>query len=201
MKLATADLKGKSHWWGAPDLPPDMPYPYATIAKGTDDEYDEPLTFVCQILCSDIAPFDPEGLLPHEGMLWFFAPLDYFLGELDSPLDQHTLPVVLYSEDLSRLETYEIHWEDSGESIFRPAEEICFEKAVSETDDGVLMLGKPYQQEVYEQHAKDVCLLQLDEDDRWGLRFFDCGMYYIFITRESLQRLDFHKLSSKLFYY
>lgn len=35
-------LIGKSHWWGAPDLPADTPFPYVTLDDGTP----EPLTFV-----------------------------------------------------------------------------------------------------------------------------------------------------------
>ena len=89
---ASADLRGQSHWWGAPDLPADVPYPYVTVGEGTDDVYDEPLTFVCQIRLSDLAALDKADLLPHEGMLYIFAPLDYFLGELDSPLDHYQRP-------------------------------------------------------------------------------------------------------------
>ena len=53
-----------------------------TEEDGTEGEY--PLTFICQIDCEDIAPFDKEGLLPHEGMLYFFAAIDEFIG-YDSP--------------------------------------------------------------------------------------------------------------------
>ena len=56
-----------SKWWGDPDLPADMEYPLAK-AEEDGEEFDYPLTFVCQIDCADIAPFDPEGRLPHEGM-------------------------------------------------------------------------------------------------------------------------------------
>ena len=68
-------LFARSKWWGSPDMPEDMEYPAA-------DE--GPLTFMCQIRCEEIAPFDPKGLLPHEGMLYFFAALDYALGDLDA---------------------------------------------------------------------------------------------------------------------
>ncbi len=68
-------LTGRSHWWGAPDLPQEVPYPYIKVNDGTES-YDEPLTFVCQIRCEDIATFDRKNLLPHTGMLHFFAPID-----------------------------------------------------------------------------------------------------------------------------
>lgn len=195
------NLIGKSHWWGAPDLPVGIPYPYVTINKGADDEFEEPLTFVCQIKCSDIATLDKENLLPHKGMLYFFAPLDYYLGELDSPLNHYTHPVVIYSEDTEHLQPYEIHWEGSDESIFRDAEEIQFSMEECKTGDGMLMLGMPYQQEVSELHCGEVCLLQIDEEDRWGLRFVDCGMYYMFIDPYKLANRDFSEIKSELFYY
>ena len=54
-------LVGKSHWWGAPDLPKGTPYPYVTI-QDPEGDFDEPLTFICQINCEDIAEFDPKDL-------------------------------------------------------------------------------------------------------------------------------------------
>lgn len=193
-------LTGRSHWWGAPDLPQEVPYPYVKVNDGTES-YDEPLTFVCQIRCEDIAAFDRENLLPHTGMLYFFAPIDYFLGERDSPLDYHTPPAVIYSPTLEGLSPYEIHWEGTDESIFRPAEEIIFSAAEMVCDEGVLMLGRPCQDEVREAHEEEVCLLQIDEDDRWGLRFYDCGMYYIFMKAADIKAGKWHDASAELFYY
>lgn len=65
-----------SKWWGDPDMPEDMEYPML-------DGY--PLTFICQINCFDLEEVDPEGVLPHEGMLYFFAAIDSYLG-FDSPV-------------------------------------------------------------------------------------------------------------------
>ena len=193
-------LIGKSHWWGAPDLPDDVPYP--TVDVHEDSEvYAEPLTFICQIRCDEIAPFDTAHLLPHEGMLWFFAPLDYFLGDRDSPLDYHMLPKVIYSRRTENLKPYDLHWEDTGESVFRPAEKIVFTVAEDPCSDGIMMLGTPYQEEVSSLHERDVCLLQVDEDDRWGLRFYDCGMYYFFVPARDLCRMKFDNASGELFYY
>ncbi len=198
---STADrLVGKSHWWGAPDLPPDIPYPYVMV--GNDKEqYPEPLTFICQIRCKDIASFDTEGILPHTGMLYFFAPLDYFLGELDSPLDYHVPPHVIWSPYTERLKPYDLHWEDTNESVFRSAEKMMFSTAENCMSDGIVMLGTPYQEEVRQMHDSDVCLLQIDEDDRWGLRFYDCGMYYIFMRPEDVKSGRWDKATSELFYY
>ena len=64
-----------------------------------------------------------------------------------------------------------------------------------------MMLCTPYQDEVQSQHSGDICLLQVDENDRWGLRFYDCGMYYIFIPARNLSRRRFDKTTGELFYY
>ncbi len=193
-------LIGKSHWWGAPDLPEDVPYPYETI-EDEDDTYDEPLTFICQIRLKDIAELDHENRLPHKGILYFFAPIDYFLGESESPLDYHTAPVVIYSEQEDGLEPYDLHWEDTGESIFRPAEGIRFEKAEEEASDGHILLGRPYQDEIADAHPGCISLLQLDEDDRWNMRFFDCGMYYFLISEEALENRQWSEVEGDLFFY
>ena len=61
-------------------MPEGMAYPCIDVEDGDGGTYPEPLTFVCQIRCKDIAGLDTDGLLPHSGMLYFFAPIDYFLG-------------------------------------------------------------------------------------------------------------------------
>ena len=98
-------LIGQSHWWGAPDLPEDVPYPCVRVQETMDDghneEYDEPLTFLFQLRLEDIAHVDTG--LPKTGILHFFAPLDYHLGELESPLDYHEKPVVLYTPSTDNL--------------------------------------------------------------------------------------------------
>src|SRR5262249_40444343 len=48
---------------GQPDLPLDMPWPEWRGA---------PLNFLAQIRLADIAAYDPDGELPHEGLLSFF---------------------------------------------------------------------------------------------------------------------------------
>ena len=72
-----------SKWWGDPDMPENMQYPTVEVTED-GETFDYPLTFVCQINCEDIAALDPENKLPHEGMLYFFAALDKWLG-YDSP--------------------------------------------------------------------------------------------------------------------
>ncbi|MBE6218003.1 MAG: DUF1963 domain-containing protein [Bacteroidales bacterium] len=174
------DLAGKSHWWGFPDLPEAFEWPC-----NNDGDL---LTFICQISLEDVVDLDTEGRLPHKGMLWFFAELDYFLGDLDAPCggtgewEPGTFKV-LYSEDNSDLLTHEYYWED-GEPAVLPAEEMTFETA-SETDFGFRLLGMPAMTEGYENENEGLMsLLQMDEEERWGLRFFDCGTVNFMVPTE-----------------
>ena len=43
------DLTGRSHWWGAPDMPEGMAYPCIEVEDEDGGRYPEPLTFVCQV--------------------------------------------------------------------------------------------------------------------------------------------------------
>jgi uncharacterized protein YwqG len=184
------DLAGKSHWWGFPDLPEACEWPC--------NEDGDLLTFICQISLEDISELDSENRLPHRGMLWFFAELDYFLGDLDAPCggtgewEPDTFKV-LYSAECSDLRTHEYYWED-GEPAVLEAEEVTFE-VTSETDFGFKLLGMPAMTEGYENENEGlISLLQLDEEERWGLRFFDCGTVNFMIPVER-QSDDFSNIS------
>ena len=85
-KQTGESLKAKSHWWGFPDLPDGIDFPLLPEAV-CDDEGEDLMTFICQIRMEEIAGYDKENLLPHEGMLYFFADLDYFLGDLKAPCE------------------------------------------------------------------------------------------------------------------
>ena len=183
------DLAGKSHWWGFPDLPEACEWPC--------NEDGDLLTFICQISLEDISELDSENRLPHKGMLWFFAELDYFLGDLDAPCggtgewEPGTFKV-LYSEDCSDLLTHEYYWEDGVPAVLE-AEEVTFE-ATSEIDFGFKLLGMPAMTEGYENENEGLMsLLQLDEEERWGLRFFDCGTVNFMIPVER-QNDDFSNI-------
>lgn len=207
------DLFGRSKWWGFPDLPEELDWPSVPV-NDEGDEYDDPLTFICQIRCEDLAPFDPEGLLPHEGMLYFFAALDYFLGNLDAVaapgLGEWEAPYfkVLYSPTCERLHTHSLLYDD-GSPACLPAELLSFSRidvaegvevprrflsgparGGSERDlqcpGDTRLLGQPFYEEVSSELPGMISLLQIDENDSWGLRFFDCGMLNFMITPEDL---------------
>lgn len=189
-----SELCGRSKWWGAPDLPSDIPYPCVTL-KDDADEWEEPLTFICQIRCKDIATLDSEGLLPHGGMLYFFAALDYYLGE-DSPLYcpigewEKPFSRVIYSPAEDGLEPYLMTWEGTDESVFRPALALSFESC-QERADGFKLLGRPFFEEVAQWYPDMVSLLQLDEEDDWGLHFHDSGMLNLLLRPDDLIARNF----------
>ena len=190
-------LFGQSKWWGFPDMPEDLEYPEVPVREeyvdddGHDavDEYDDPLTFICQIRCSDLAAVDPEGLLPHEGMLYFFAALDYFLGNLDaavSPgLGEWEAPCfkVLWAPSCENLHTHSILYEDGTEACL-PA--VPMEFTGGAAGDGFQLLGRPFYDEVVQEMPGMINLLQIDENDDWDLRFFDCGMLNFLLTPADL---------------
>ncbi len=220
---AGGSLFGQSKWWGFPDMPEELEYPEVPVREeyvdddGRDavDEYDDPLTFICQIRCSDLAAVDPEGLLPHEGMLYFFAALDYFLGNLDavvSPgLGEWEAPwfKVLWAPSCENLHTHSILYEDGSEACL-PAVPMAFGSGAAGScgagdgsgdaddscgvggdscemaGDGFQLLGRPFYDEVAQEMPGMINLLQIDENDDWNLRFFDCGMLNFLITPADL---------------
>lgn len=167
-----------SKWWGDPDLPADMEYPLAK-AEEDGEEFDYPLTFVCQIDCADIAPFDPEGRLPHEGMFYVFAGLDEYLG-FDSPWHNgigewpRKQVVVKYTKAVN-METFRsaILVDDEDQPLTQKALKMTFE-ACPDNDDCTKLLGVPFFEEVRQEMEGCINFLQIDSDTA-GLRFYDEG--------------------------
>ena len=197
----TGALEGCSKWWGFPDLPEELDWPSVPV-NDDGDEYDDPLTFVCQLRCDELAPFDPEGLLPHEGMLYFFAALDYFLGNPDgicpgmggweSPYFR-----VLYSSSRENLHQHTMFYEDGSPAVI-PAEEVRFHRVGKGEDCYTRLLGYPFFEEVSDELPGMVSLLQVDENDDWGLRFFDSGMLNFMIDPEDLAARRFSAVKAWL---
>ena len=197
-----SQLTGQSKWWGEPDMPDNLDYPEVTVSED-DDTWKDPLTFVCQIRCEDIAALDPEGVLPHNGMLYFFAALDYFLGDIDAPsypgmgIWQPDYFCVLYSPSCENLHTHHIVNADNTPASL-PAEAITF-SACHENGDGIRLLGTPYIEEVCEEMPGMLSLLQIDESDRWNLTFHDCGTLNFLISPDALKNRQWEKAQCYLF--
>ena len=187
-KPGAGELFGCSKWWGFPDMPEELDWPEVQV--NLDGEvYGDPLTFVCQIRCADLAPFDAEGDLPHEGMLYFFAALDYFLGNYDADVApgmgewEPRYFRVLYAPGCPELHTHSVLYDD-GTPACLPAEAMEFRLA--EEEPYTRLLGEPWLEEVREAMPGMVSLLQIDENDSWNLRFFDSGMLVFLISPRDL---------------
>jgi len=183
-----------SKWWGDPDMPENMEYPMVE---------DYPLTFVCQINCEDIAAYDPEGRLPHEGMLYFFAALDGWLG-YESPVENGMGEwpkghfVVKYAKEIN-FETFRscIMVDEDDQPVTEPEREIEF-SLCEDNDDGIKLLGVPYYEEVRENYPELMNLLQLDEDDELSMRFYDCGMVNLMMKEADLKFMNWKRTKAYL---
>lgn len=188
-----------SKWWGDPDLPADMEYPMAE-AEEDGETFSYPLTFVCQIDCEDIAPFDPEGLLPHQGMFYIFAGLDEYL-DMDSPWHngigewERKQVVVKYTKAIN-FETFRsaILVDDEDQPLTQPALKITFEKCLDNADCTKL-LGFPFFEEVRQEMEGHVNFLQIDSDTA-GLRFYDEGMLNLLYTKADFEKGNWKKVKA-----
>lgn len=197
-------LTGQSKWWGEPDMPEEFDWPEVTVTDEAGETYDEPLTFVCQIRCEDVAALDPDGCLPHDGMLYFFAALDYFLGDIDTPAYPgmgewgREYFRVLYAPKLDDLHTHHLNYPD-GTSACMPAEAVTFSPCAT-YDDGHKLLGAPYIEEVRKDMGSDLLsLLQIDCDDRWNLLFHDSGTLNFLIHPDDLSNGQWQAVRCYLF--
>lgn len=134
-----------SKWWGDPDMPENMQYPVMEVTED-GETFDYPLTFICQINCEDIARFDSEGLLPHEGMLYFFAAMDDYIG-YESPLHNPSGEwpkgrlVVKYAKSIN-FETFQTCMlvGDEDEQLTEPELEIEFSES-DDSSEGIVLLA------------------------------------------------------------
>jgi uncharacterized protein YwqG len=180
-----------SKWWGDPDMPESMQYP--TVAGFEDGEtFDYPLTFICQINCEDIAALDPDNKLPHEGMLYFFAAVDKWLG-YDSPTvnDRGEWArghfVVKYAKTIN-FETFQscMMVGEEGESLTEPELEICFELCEDDAE-GIKLLGVSSKPEVGEKYPEMLNLLQLDNNEALAMDFGEGSVLNLLIKESDLK--------------
>ena len=164
-----------SKWWGDPDMPENMQYP--TIEVTEDGEtFDYPLTFICQINCEDIAAFDPENKLPHEGMLYFFAAMDKWLG-YDSPTQNDKGEwtrghfVVKYAKSIN-FETFQscMLVDDEDQALTEREMEVVF-STCEDDEKCIKMLGTPTSAEVAQKYEGLHNLLQIVRDTNLDVEF------------------------------
>lgn len=191
-----------SKWWGDPDLPENMQYPVMQVDED-GESFEYPLTFICQINCEDIAPFDSEGRLPHEGMLYFFGAVDELLG-YESPVRTvlgewpKGRLVVKYAKSIN-FETFQssILVDDENQSLTDPELEIEFSSCEDDAD-GIKMLGTSCS-DCHEPEMKDlVNLLQIDEDFIAGFEPRGWDVLNIFMKESDMKFGNWKKTRTSL---
>ena len=170
-----------SKWWGDPDFPEHMEYPTVKVKDEEGETLDYPLTFICQINCEDIAQFDPEGKLPHEGMLYFFGAIDGYLGyETYTDNGPGEWPkgqfVVKYAKNIN-FETFQscILVDDDDQPLTEPEMEMEF-FACDDDANISRILGSPSGDEVKRNYQDHISLLHLVNNEEIALNFGENGI-------------------------
>ena len=190
-----------SKWWGDPDMPEGMTYPTVQVTED-GETYDYPLTFICQINCEDIAQFDKEGRFPTEGMLYFFAAIDKWLG-YDSPTSNDRgewtkgYVAVKYAKSIN-FETFQssILVDEDNQSLTEPELEMVF-SVCDDNAPGIKMLGCSTEAD---EETKDlVNLLQIDEDSAAGFEARGWDLLNVLIKESDLKFGNWKKTRTFLF--
>lgn len=155
-----------SKWWGDPDMPETMEYPTVEVTED-GETYDYPLTFLCQINCEDIAAMDKTGLLPKEGMLYFFAAIDKWIG-YESPTSNGAgewpkgYVSVKYAKSIN-FETFRssVMVDEDDLSVAEPELEMTFVECADDAA-GHKILGVPAYEEVVKEYPDMLNLLQIE---------------------------------------
>lgn len=180
-----------SKWWGDPDMPENMQYPTVEACDEDGETIDYPLTFICQINCEDLIPFDKMGRLPHEGMLYFFGAIDGYLG-YGSPVVNGVGEwpkghfVIKYARSIN-FETFQscILVDDDDQPLTEPELEITFEEVEDSADGHLLLDGSA---KVSGDEYQSLChLLRLVSDEKIGLRFDESNVLDIMMKESDLE--------------
>lgn len=192
-----------SKWWGDPDFPEQMEYPTVKVKDEDGETIDYPLTFICQINCEDISKYDKEGKLPHEGMLYFFGAIDEYLGyETYTHNGIGQWPkgqfIVKYAKNIN-FETFQscILVDDEDQPLTEPEMEMEFFEC-EEDAQGFKLLGIPFFEDVRQNYPEYINLLQLEDEDEIGLRFYDCGSLNVMIKESDLKFGNWKKTKAHL---
>jgi uncharacterized protein YwqG len=191
-----------SKWWGDPDMPENMEYPTIQVEE-EGETFDYPLTFVCQINCEDLIPFDTDGHLPHEGMLYFFAAMDKWLG-YDSPTQNGPGEwpkghfVVKYAKAIN-FETFRscILVDDEDQSLTEPELEIEFAEC-EDNASGHKLLGVPFSDKVRKEYPDMLCLLQIGSDETMGIHLDNNGNINLMMKPSDLKFGNWKKTKAYL---
>lgn len=182
----------------------DLPFTVEEYADGTQEKF--PMSLVCQINCADFIQDNPDNslaqMLPDKGIISFFANVDYFLGDMDATGEgmgewSANSFRVLYSRDMDRLRTHKIV-DEEGRDCAIPAEPLHVPQD-EEEESRVLSRPTCFVDEIENYYPGYITLLQLDSSDRHGLRFYDEGCLFFFISPEDLREKKFEKAECAMF--
>lgn len=170
-----------NHWWGFAQLPEGVDYPSSE---------DNPLTLVCQFEYED-------------GLVSVFADLDYFFGDTKADSGhmgewEKRFFKVLYTGK-EHLYEHEIRYADGSSAV--PQSEPL--DAPSKRGEASHIWGgaECFTDEVMQDWPEYKVLLQLDENDELGLRFYDCGSLFFLIPEEDVPVKRFDRIQCVLYSY
>ena len=169
----------EAHWWGYAALPEQAEYPLTTDK--------DPMTLICQFHLG-------------EGMVYVFANLDYFFGDIDADGGHigewsEDLYKVLYSPTREHLQEHEVV--DANDEPAVPAP-IALEENKEST---VLTPATCWRDELEQDYPGYQVLVDLEESDDLGLRFYDCGSLFFLIRPEDLAARRFEHVKCALYSY
>lgn len=184
---------GKSRFWGNPDLPDGITYPMYTDNEGNSYPY----IFLCQINLTEIAPYDSNNLLPHEGILSFFIQTDYYLGNFNaepaigSNISSQEAVKVMYFPSCEHIK--EVTLSDKYKFRSFPHElQVCFSPFHSASSEEHMFFAPPSHRpwETWDPPYEEwIILLQIDsfEGADFQLNFMDSGVLNLLISPSDLK--------------
>lgn len=191
---------GASRFWGNPDLPKGFKYPMYI-----DDEGDEfPYFFVCQINLAEVAPYDAGHLLPHEGLLSFFAKIDHYMGYcaatdcIGGSISSTDAVRVLYFPSLDGMD--EMVLLDDDDNPFAPGElAIGYSHEVPPLSEEHMLFAPPAHRpwETWDAPYEDwLILFQVDSfyGMDFNLNFMDFGVLDFLISPADLRQHRFDRV-------
>ena len=182
----------------------DLPFTVEEYADGTQEKF--PMSLVCQINCADFIQGNPDNslahMLPDKGIISFFANVDYFLGDMDATGEgmgewSANSFRVLYSRDMDRLRTHKIV-DEEGRDCAIPAEPLHVPQDEVE-ESRVLSQPTCFVDEIENYYPGYITLLQLGSSDRHGVRFYEGGSLFFFISPVDLREKKFEKAECAMF--
>lgn len=186
-----------SRFWGNPAMPEDMEWPCYTDNDGDVLDY----VFVCQINLKELQPYDTADILPHSGLLLFFAKIDHYLGHFGyesvggsiSPKD--AVRIIYFPSTDGLVEKVLV---DENDNPISPEEiKIAFTYNFDPLrDEDTSLFARPDHREweTWDHPYEDwLILLQVDSFTGmdFNLNFMDFGVLDFLISPHDLRKADF----------